>query len=150
VRPPPNDYVTTLGEAETGGDMLLLHNGQYRDDVVDLYIPGRGLDFAWKRSYQSGINLDGYLGKNWDFTWGAHFLVEYSGGTIPVRGRFSRGDCRRDLYDNAVLQSTRRMGCRGLGGARKSALRGPRGGPEQTANPGTTSYPQMAGEPQSS
>lgn len=103
ISPPPNDYVTSPGEVELGGYGVLLHNGQFREEVVDLYIPGRGLDFVWKRTYQSGIDLDGYLGKNWDFNWGAHFEVDNP--TTPTKGRFSRGDARRDLYDNATLQS---------------------------------------------
>jgi RHS repeat-associated protein len=103
VEPPPNDYVATPGQVEFGGYGVLLHNGQFRETAVDLYIPGRGLDFVWRRTYQSGIDLDGYFGKSWDFSWGAHFKVENPAGT-PTKGRFSRGDARRDLYDNATLQ----------------------------------------------
>jgi YD repeat-containing protein len=77
----------------------MLHNGRFRQDEVDLYIPGRGLDFVWSRSYQSNNDLDGYLGKRWDFSWGAHFKIDNQSGS-PGTGRFSRGDGRRDLYTN--------------------------------------------------
>jgi hypothetical protein len=85
---------------EVGGDGVLLNSGQFREDVVDMVIPGRGLDFVWKRSYQSGNAsvLDGFLGKGWDFSYGASFNVTTGGGF------FSRGDGRRDVYTNPVYQ----------------------------------------------
>src|SRR5206468_9904875 len=106
VTPPPNDYLTGLGQAEVRGDGVLLHNGQFRTEVVDLRIPCRGFDFVWKRTYQSGsgTNLNGFLGSNWDFSWGAHFIVDNPSN--PVKGYFSRGDFRRDTYDNAQLVGT--------------------------------------------
>lgn len=99
ISPPPNDYETSTGEAAIGADGVQLHNGDFSMlEVTDFEIPGRGLHFTWKRSYQSGIDLDGYLGRNWDFSWGASFELDsyYS----PQEGYFSRGDCRRDTYDD--------------------------------------------------
>jgi RHS repeat-associated protein len=105
IAPPPNDYLTPLGGTAVGGDGVLLHNGQFREEVVDLYVPGRGLDFVWKRTYQSGNDLEGYLGDGWDFNWGAHFIVETNASGVPTKGLFSRGDGRRDIYSDAQLQS---------------------------------------------
>ncbi len=93
ISAPPNDYVTSLGGVDVRGDGVLLHNGQFRHEVVDMVIRGRGLNFTFKRTYQSGNydKLDGYLGAGWDFNWGTHFLNT---------GKFSRGDNRRDTYSN--------------------------------------------------
>jgi hypothetical protein len=101
--------VTGLGEALVEGDGVLLHNGQFRHEVVDLYIPCRGFDFVWKRTYQSGSSifqlLDGELGRNWDFSWGAHALDEDEDPDNPGWLYFSRGDYRRDAYENPQDQS---------------------------------------------
>jgi hypothetical protein len=104
VEPPPNDYLTSSGAAVRAADGVLLHNGQFREDVVDLYIPGRGLDFVWSRSYQAGLNLDGYLGRNWDYSFAAQFIVDSV--TNPTQGKFSRGDGRRDTYSGVSSQGS--------------------------------------------
>ena len=100
IVPPPRSYLTGIGEAAIGGNGVLLHNGQYREEVEDLYIPGRGLDFSWRRTHRSGNSIDGFLGVSWDFSWGAHFLVDST--TNPTEGAFSRGDGRRDTYSGVV------------------------------------------------
>lgn len=42
----------TLGPSLGGGEVVpgtLLHSGEFRHDATDLYVPGRGLDFAFTR-----------------------------------------------------------------------------------------------------
>jgi hypothetical protein len=94
IQAPPNGYVSTEAQASAGVGVEV-HTGDFViDEAVDLVVPGRGLDFVWTRSYASGINLDGWLGTNWDFGYGAYFKADTGAGT----GDFSRGDTRRDTY----------------------------------------------------
>jgi hypothetical protein len=105
VSAPPNDYPGGLGEAMVASDGILLHQGSFVEDrVVDLRIPGRGLDFVWHRSYNSSYCLDGYLGKRWDFGYGASFSLDNP--STPNNGTFSRGDARQDFYDGASYDYT--------------------------------------------
>lgn len=46
-------------------DPVLLHNGEFVHPVVDVTIPGRGLDFQFKRIYRSRSHFMGRLGWNW-------------------------------------------------------------------------------------
>lgn len=62
-------------EGHEGGDPILMFNGEFVMDVVDLRIPGRGFDFEFKRTYRSQFNHDGVLGHNWDFGYSRRLLV---------------------------------------------------------------------------
>ncbi len=46
-------------------DPVLLHNGEFTHPVVDVAIPGRGLNFQFKRIYRSRSHFMGRLGWNW-------------------------------------------------------------------------------------
>jgi len=62
---------------ETG---IYLHTGEFFVHATDLSIPGRGLDWAFVRSYRSQIAYDGPLGYGWDFNWNAR--VSTSGSNV--------------------------------------------------------------------
>ncbi len=57
------------GASTVPTDDVLLHNGGLITRVVDLKIPGRGMDFEFVRTYKSRITYEGILGHNWDFTY---------------------------------------------------------------------------------
>jgi len=46
-------------------DPVVLHNGEFVHPVVDVMIPGRGLNFEFKRIYRSRSHFIGRLGWNW-------------------------------------------------------------------------------------
>ncbi len=46
-----------------------LATGEYRETVVDLRIPGRGLDFVWSRTYRSRTGSNTSAGNNWDYSY---------------------------------------------------------------------------------
>jgi YD repeat-containing protein len=48
------------GEAD-----LLLHSGEVQQQVTDLCLPGRGLDFVWTRTYRSRTGQDTPQGTRW-------------------------------------------------------------------------------------
>ena len=50
---------------ETAG--VFLHTGEVFLRATDLMVPGRGIDWAFQRTYRSQVAFDGPLGNNWDF-----------------------------------------------------------------------------------
>ena len=63
-----------------------------RESVVDLHIPGRGLDFTWARTYRSRTGSNTAAGNGWDFS--CNVFVEQYGAALFVHD----GAGRRDLY----------------------------------------------------
>ena len=68
-------------------------NGELQMDEVDLYIPGRGLDFVWGRRYQSRSGPDTAQGNRWDFCYNVS-VREVSGG-MEVRNGMGHVDVLR-------------------------------------------------------
>ncbi|MBN2018890.1 MAG: RHS repeat protein [Sedimentisphaerales bacterium] len=66
--------------------------GEYRETVVDLRIPGRGLDFIWSRTYRSRTGSNTSTGNNWDYSY--NIYIEPAGRDFIVHD----GSGRRDLY----------------------------------------------------
>jgi YD repeat-containing protein len=58
-----------------GGDPIELSRGEFRQNVVDLAIPGRGLPFRFHRAYGSKFAYDGPLGYGWDFSYNARIVA---------------------------------------------------------------------------
>ncbi len=71
---------------------VYLFSGEEHVSVVDLQIPGRGLDFAWSRKYRSRIGPDTEMGNGWDFSY--NIRLEQSGQDLILHN----GDTRRDTY----------------------------------------------------
>jgi RHS repeat-associated protein len=59
---------TTGSSEDTGDGSVYLHDGESRQQGLGLTIPGRGIDWSFTPTYRSGIQVDGSLGHNWDFT----------------------------------------------------------------------------------
>ena len=57
------------------GDPIFLHSGEFSLSAEDLRIPGRGFDWTFTRTYLSGIQYDGPLGHNWDFTYNRRLVL---------------------------------------------------------------------------
>ena len=94
-----------VGIAGGSGGGVVPTTGQWRSEpITDVASPGRGLDFKFVRRYHSDRRTDGYLGKGWDFNYGAKFEVYQDPYGVPVAGLFSRGDYRRDKFSEPDLQ----------------------------------------------
>ena len=62
----PEEKVPAQNPDENGDyDPVLLHNGEFMHPVVDVTIPGRGLDLQFTRVYRSRSQFVGRLGWNW-------------------------------------------------------------------------------------
>jgi RHS repeat-associated protein len=62
----PEEKVPAQNPDENGDyDPVLLHNGEFTHPVVDVTIPGRGLDLQFTRVYRSRSQFVGRLGWNW-------------------------------------------------------------------------------------
>ena len=99
----------SLGDPQdTGNGLVYLNDGEFHDNVVDLTIPGRGLDWSFQRDYRSGEVTDGPLGRNWDFNYDRRLLVVTADNLAGVQLSFASaaaGDVvridglnRADLY----------------------------------------------------
>ncbi|MFH0800260.1 MAG: DUF6531 domain-containing protein [Pseudomonadota bacterium] len=73
-------------------DPVLLHNGEFTQEVTDLVIPGRGIDFRFTRIYRSRSKFLGEFGFNWTHSY-AERLLPWNDGTadgfthIDAQGR---------------------------------------------------------------
>ena len=83
----------TKAGTNAAGDPVLLHSGDLLQSEVDLKIPGRGMDYEFRRTYRSRIQYDGPLGANWDHNYNKRLVVQENGDIA----RFD-GDARFDIY----------------------------------------------------
>ena len=68
-------------------------SGERVEEVEDLYIPGRGLDFVLRRTYRSRAETQTVQGNNWDMSYNMRVAIE--GGSELT---FYAGDHRRDVF----------------------------------------------------
>ena len=71
---------------------LALHSGEVEEQTTDLFLPGRGLDFAWTRTYRSRTGPNSPQGQRWTHCYDVGCAA--SGSDIVVYD----GTGRRDLY----------------------------------------------------
>ncbi|MBI3192017.1 MAG: hypothetical protein HYZ36_05070, partial [Pedosphaera parvula] len=74
--PSDRPYIARHPTAKNAGTVYL-HSGEYHLEQVDLRIPGRGLDFEWRRTYRSREGRLTNMGQGWDFSYNRR--VELSG-----------------------------------------------------------------------
>ncbi|PIR16399.1 MAG: hypothetical protein COV46_08445, partial [Deltaproteobacteria bacterium CG11_big_fil_rev_8_21_14_0_20_49_13] len=84
---------TTSNDINNAGDPVLLHSGDLTQSVIDLKIPGKGMDYEFKRTYRSRIVMNDSLGYNWDHNYNKKLVVRENGNIA----RFD-GDARFDIY----------------------------------------------------
>lgn len=90
---PPDPKKDPTGQIRLNGlGSVYLHSGEYRLDVSDLRIPGRGFSFDWSRSYRSREGALTPLGQSWDFSYNR--WIAPSGAGYLVHD----GSARTDLY----------------------------------------------------
>jgi len=69
-------------------DPVLLHNGEFFQEITDVAIPGRGLDFKFMRIYRGHSNFLGEFGWRWTHSYAERVLALKEGYTyVDDRGR---------------------------------------------------------------
>ncbi|MCB1055040.1 MAG: Ig-like domain-containing protein, partial [Acidobacteria bacterium] len=76
---------------------LLLHSGEMTRSATDLAVAGRGLDFAFSRTYRSQTLGAGPLGPGWDFAYHQR-LRELPDGNVELYD----GRGRRELFERVA------------------------------------------------
>lgn len=79
-----------MGEAYSS---LYLHSGEFFIEEVDLRIPGRGIDFEFRRKYESQSIYSGVIGFGWEHNYNKR-LLELPNGDIL----YFDGSGRRERY----------------------------------------------------
>jgi RHS repeat-associated protein len=78
------------GDDDGNVDPVYLFSGEFYEEVEDLRIPGRGLDFIWSRKYRSKIGPNTVQGNGWDFSYNIFIAAE--GADVRVCDGNSRSD----------------------------------------------------------
>lgn len=74
-------------------DPVYLHSGEFWEQVEDIRIAGRGLDFIWSRKYRSKIGVNTAQGNHWDYSYNIAVMTNAE-GHVEVRD----GNSRTDTY----------------------------------------------------
>ncbi|MDD2597799.1 MAG: DUF6531 domain-containing protein [Kiritimatiellae bacterium] len=88
-------------DEDSDGDGILdlsLHAGEVEQQVVDLAVPGRGLDFLWVRTYRSRTGVATTQGNRWSHSYDVRCVRD--GGAV-------------DLYDGTGRKDTFRLQANG-------------------------------------
>ncbi len=80
---------------------VYLHTGEFHLSVVDLAIPGRGLNFVWARRYRSRLGPDTAQGNGWDFSY--NIAVRREGKAVRVHDGNGRSDLYRERPDGSYV-----------------------------------------------
>jgi RHS repeat-associated protein len=78
------------GKLNKKTDPIYLFSGEFYEDIVDLRIPGRQLDFVWSRKYRSQIGPNTRQGNGWDCSY--NIFLEAAGEDLIVHDGNSRAD----------------------------------------------------------
>ncbi|NOS72427.1 MAG: hypothetical protein HOP33_21210, partial [Verrucomicrobia bacterium] len=70
---------------------LAFSSGELLSEETDIAIPGRGLDFAWTRTYRSRTGPTTAQGAGWDFSYNVS-LTQQPDGTVLLRPGNGRAD----------------------------------------------------------
>ena len=87
------DGPSYCGGGNQFGDPVYLFSGERYERVVDLQIPGRGIDFVWGRKYRSRIGPNTAMGNGWDYSYNIS-IVQLGEDLVLLDG-----DTRQDTYE---------------------------------------------------
>lgn len=93
----PSLLTQATRRGETVG--VILHSGEFFYTAENLRIPGRHLDWGFRRTYRSQVNYDGPLGHNWEFDLNARLTP------LGSDVRFYNGAGHEDIFGR--VSSTR-------------------------------------------
>ncbi|MCP4708214.1 MAG: hypothetical protein GY869_06290, partial [Planctomycetes bacterium] len=87
---PPNNAGHNISNLTTSA--VFAGTGEARTTEIDLAIPGRGVNFAWTRTYRSRTGSNTSMGNGWDHSY--NIFLEPSNGNLILHD----GTGRRDIY----------------------------------------------------
>jgi RHS repeat-associated protein len=94
----PNKDCPGVKKGDQGiGDPVYGFSGEFYEEVEDLRIEGRGIDFVWTRNYRSKIGPNTAQGNGWDFSY--NVFIEPDGADLTV----CNGTGRIDSYPVAIF-----------------------------------------------
>lgn len=91
------------GGVVAGIVVACLSSGELQSEEIDCAIPGRGLDFAWTRTYRSRTEVTTAQGAGWDFSYNVSATPQPD-GTVVLRLGNGRADT---FYPNGTNGWTR-------------------------------------------
>ena len=71
---------------DSTGKPVVYGTGEEVLTVEDLRIPGRGMDFVWRRTYRSRYDYNGPLGFNWDISYNERLEIMENGDVKRLNG----------------------------------------------------------------
>lgn len=77
-------------------------NGEVTEEIVDLHVRGRGLDFVWSRRYRSGGFEDSAIGNNWDFSY--NISVEGPDDQVPPNAVLHMGNAHSVVFTRTAVR----------------------------------------------
>ncbi|HWX23148.1 MAG TPA: DUF6531 domain-containing protein [Candidatus Binatia bacterium] len=77
---------SSSGGASSGNMHLSPSSGEVQLEAVDLFIPGRALDFIWARTYRSRSTRFNTYGSPWTFSYDVRCVQNSSGGVEVYNG----------------------------------------------------------------
>lgn len=72
-------------------DPVFLHTGEFVQEITDIEIPGRGLNFRFTRIFRGHGNFTGELGWNWTHSYAERLLSSSEGGALGLTYIDDRG-----------------------------------------------------------
>ncbi|WP_328549915.1 RHS repeat-associated core domain-containing protein [Streptomyces sp. NBC_00366] len=122
-----------------GGDPLLLATGQLWQRVTDLEVRGRGIHFAFTRTYVHRTSYRGPMGFSWDHCYNLWLReaqeIQPDGSYANVVYR-STGEAREDCFVQTTVVGASTVAP--LSGIAEATFRGPRGFFDELAKSGGT------------
>jgi YD repeat-containing protein len=97
---PGTTSVDQRAESPVVGASVYAHSGEFFLEAVDLTIKGRGIDYRFRRRYESRHSFQGSLGYNWEHEYADRRLIPLPGSDNLLR---ADGNGRFDEY---LLSST--------------------------------------------
>lgn len=88
----PSDKEGGKGDQTGDTDPVLLHQGDYRLDSLDLLIPSRGMPVEIKRTYRSRSRYNGPFGYGWDFNFNIRLRKRSNGDVVILTGDNRRNE----------------------------------------------------------
>ncbi len=83
----PNSSCACMGDEEG----IYLFSGEFHSTVMDLKIPGRGMDFVWARKYRSRVDTGfNRFANQWDFSYDIH--IQRQGSSFLIWDGHTRKD----------------------------------------------------------
>lgn len=87
---------TTHEKSKKGSNPVMLHNGGKHESRTDLVLPGRGVHFAFSRTYKSYVRYDGPMGQSWTHSYDMRLTQDAVSGDVS----WLTGSSRKETFES--------------------------------------------------